>query len=214
MDIDETPGSDPSGSRPGRDETESNGDNFEPGSVPIRDRRKLHSKSPDEATEKGSEAVPPELDDLGKAKSEAAAYLDDLKRLKAEFDNYRKRVLKEQTLLVETAALGVISRLISVMDNFELAVAAAEQTNDFQTMLKGVEMVYGELKEVLKAEGLEVIEAKGRSFDPNIHEAALEIPGDGSGNAVVGEVLRPGYSLKGRVIRPAMVKVTQKASGD
>jgi molecular chaperone GrpE len=83
-------------------------------------------------------------------------------------------------------------------------------------MLKGVEMVFGELKEVFASEGLERLEAKGKPFDPNLHEAALEIPGDGSQDEplVVVEELRPGYLFRGRVLRPAMVKVARRSDGN
>lgn len=191
--------------------------------VTVKDRRKLRADAPDSGAsidEEGSgqaaestprpaaEASP--ADQLTEARAEAASHLDDLRRLKAEFDNYRKRVLREQTALAEAASGSMIERLLGVLDNFNLALSAAEETQDFAKMLKGVEMVYGELGEVLRAEGLEPIDAKGKPFDPNLHEAALEVPGDDSGHLIVSEVLRPGYRLKGRIIRPAMVKVTQK----
>jgi molecular chaperone GrpE len=160
-----------------------------------------------------SQEIPSIAEELAKAREEAAGYLDDLQRLKAEFDNYRKRTIKEQSRLVENASVRLIAELLGVLDDFELAVAAAEETKDFERMLKGVEMVYGELKEVLGAAGLEPIDAKGKPFDPMVHEAALEAPGDGSGVNVVSEVLRNGYKFKGSVLRPAMVKVTQDASG-
>jgi molecular chaperone GrpE len=171
--------------------------------VKVRDRRRVH---PDE------ESSEPSPDgELEKAKSEAAAHLEDLQRLKAEFENYRKRVLREQTELVERASVGLVGRLLTVLDNFDLAVLSAEETKDFEKMLKGLELVYGELKEVLRQQGLEPIEAKGRPFDPNLHEAAVEVPGDETGDLVVTEVLRPGYALKGKILRPAMVKVTRKS---
>lgn len=187
--------------------------------VKVHDRRKLREDdgAQDAPGPKDASLIPevtepaPEEDPLLKAQAEAASYLDDLQRLKAEFDNFRKRVLKEQTAIVESAAGGLVARLLLVLDNFELAVAAAEETREFDKMLKGVEMVFGELKEVMKAEGLETIVAKGHEFDPTMHEAALEVPGDDSGRTVVSEILRPGYLFKGRVLRPAMVKVTQKA---
>jgi molecular chaperone GrpE len=151
------------------------------------------------------------LDLLAVAQAEAAAHLDDLKRLKAEFENYRKRIIKEQSELVERAAAPLVARLLGVLDNFELAVAAAEESKDFEKMLRGIEMVYGELNEVLGSEGLTRIQAKGMAFDPNLHEAALELAGDEGGDPVVAEVLRPGYLFKGRVLRPAMVKVIRKS---
>jgi len=185
--------------------------------IPIRDKRiRL-----DEADEGGASVVgasppmseaPSEDDQVAAARRQAASHLDDLLRLKAEFDNYRKRTLKEQTRLLEMAAVGTIAQLLGVLDHFDLAVAAANQTQDYAKMLKGVEMVHSELKDVLRASGLEILDAVGKPFDPNVHEAATEEEGDGSGVMVVGQVLRNGYKFKDMVLRPAMVKVTQDAS--
>ena len=150
---------------------------------------------------------------LEAARAEAAGYLDDLQRLKAEFDNYRKRIVKEQTGLLERASAGLLHRLLPVLDNFELAVASAEESREFDRMLKGIEMVFGELKEVLTAEGLTAIAAKGHSFDPNYHEAALTVDGDDDGEPYVAEELRSGYTYKGRVLRPSMVKVARRHTG-
>jgi molecular chaperone GrpE len=113
---------------------------------------------------------------------------------------------------VERATAGLVARLLPVLDNFELAVAAAEESHDFERMLKGIEMVFGELREVLASEGLKAIPAKGRTFDPNFHEAAFEVPGEGDGEPYVAEELRPGYTFKGRVLRPSMVKVARKGA--
>jgi molecular chaperone GrpE len=140
----------------------------------------------------------------------AAEYLEDLKRLKAEFENYRKRVLKEQTRAVDLAAEPVMAKLLEVLDEFELALMAAERTPDFERFVRGVEMVYAKLTDVLRSEGLERIEAEGKPFDPARHEALLQSEGEAEGEPVVADVLRPGYTLKGRVIRPAGVKVTRR----
>jgi len=148
--------------------------------------------------------------ELEAAKAEAASYREDLQRLKAEFDNYRKRVVKAQTSLLERASANLVHRLLPVLDNFELAVASAEESREFDRMLKGIEMVFGELKEVLGAEGLAPIAAKGRPFDPNVHEAALQVDGDGEGEPYVADELRTGYTYKGMVLRPAMVKVAHR----
>ena len=143
------------------------------------------------------------------AKAQAAEYLDHLRRLKAEFDNYRKRVLKEQTRAVELATEPLMSKLLEVLDEFELALIAAERKPEFERFLHGVEMVYAKLKDILRSEGLEQIEAQGKAFDPELHEALLQGDDSGEGEARVSDVLRPGYRLKGRVIRPAGVKVSR-----
>lgn len=144
------------------------------------------------------------------AERRAAEYLDDLKRLKAEFENYRKRVLREQTRSVELAAEPVMARLLEVLDEFELALMAAERSPNFDEFVRGVEMVYAKLTDVLRAEGLERIEAAGKPFDPSRHEALLQAEGEPEGEAYVADVLRPGYTLRGRVLRPAGVKVTRR----
>ena len=147
--------------------------------------------------------------ELEEAKRQAAEYLEHLQRLQAEFANYKKRVLREQTRAVEMASEPMIARLLEVLDEFDLALIAAEQRPDFDKFLHGVELVYAKLKDILAAEGLRRIDAEGKPFDPQQHEALLQT-GSGDGEPVVSDVLRPGYTLKGRVIRPAGVKVTRK----
>jgi molecular chaperone GrpE len=147
--------------------------------------------------------------DLDKARAEAESYLDDLRRLQADFDNYRKRTLREQTARAASASQALVTRLLPVLDNFELAVSSAEQSRDFDRMLKGVEMVFGELREVLEAEGLVRIEAEGKPFDPERHEAVIAVEQEGSEPGMVVDIVRAGYELGGKVLRPAMVKVAK-----
>jgi molecular chaperone GrpE len=147
--------------------------------------------------------------DLGKARAEAESYLDDLRRLQADFDNYRKRTLREQTARAASASQALVARLLPVLDNFELAVSAAEQSRDFDRMLKGVEMVFGELREVLEGEGLVKIEAEGKPFDPERHEAVIAVEQEDTEPGMVVDIVRTGYELRGKVLRPAMVKVAK-----
>ena len=147
--------------------------------------------------------------DLASAQGEARQYLDHLRRLQAEFDNYRKRVVKEQTELAELGAMPVARRMLEVLDDFELALMSAEDQPDFERFLKGVELVYAKLVDALKAEGLERMQAEGAPFDPELHEALMQT-GEGEGEPVVADVLRPGYTLKGRVLRPAGVRVERE----
>ena len=147
--------------------------------------------------------------DLARARAEAESYLDDLRRLQADFDNYRKRTLREQTARAASASQALVARLLPVLDNFELAVSAAEQSRDFDRMLKGVEMVLGALREVLQGEGLVKIEAEGKPFDPERHEAVIAVEQEGSEPGMVVDIVRAGYELGGKVLRPAMVKVAK-----
>lgn len=182
------------------------------------DRREAELGHPDpqeEAAAEGAAAssaesspgVPDGADrDVETARAEADQYREHLQRLQAEFDNYRKRVLREQTSAVEMAAQPVISRLLEVLDDFDLALMHAQDRPDFDRFLHGVELVYAKLLDTLKAEGLERMDALGKPFDPETHEALMG-SGDGDGDPVVADVLRPGYTLKGRVLRPAGVRV-------
>jgi len=147
--------------------------------------------------------------DLDKARAEAESYLDDLRRLQADFDNYRKRTLREQTARAAAASQALVARLLPVLDNFELAVSAAEQSRDFDRMLKGVEMVLGALREVLEGEGLVKIEAEGKPFDPERHEAVIAVEQEDAEPGTILDIVRAGYELGGKVLRPAMVKVAK-----
>jgi molecular chaperone GrpE len=146
---------------------------------------------------------------LTQIESERNEYLDTLRRVQAEFENYRKRVIKEQTALVDRATSGLVEQLLPVLDSFELALKNLDSagSDDIESVRKGVELVYAELLGVLEKAGLSRIEAEGKPFDPNVHEAVMQE--DGDGEPVVTDVLRTGYTLKGRVLRPAMVKVTR-----
>ena len=158
------------------------------------------------AEEDGQAAI---VADLAAVRAEADSYLDDLRRLQADFDNYRKRMLREQTARIASASQGLVAKLLPVLDNFELAVSHAEQSRDFDRMLKGVEMVFGELREVLQGEGLVKIEAEGKPFDPERHEAVVAVEQEGAEPGTVVDVVRTGYELRGKVLRPAMVKVAK-----
>jgi molecular chaperone GrpE len=162
---------------------------------------------PPDVGEADTEATAEEPEDaLATARGEVAQYREHLQRLQAEFENYRKRVLREQTQAVDLAARPVIARLLEVLDDFDLALMHAQDRPDFDRFLHGVELVYAKLVDTLRTEGLERIEAQGKPFDPEQHEALMQ-SGDGDGDPVVADVLRPGYTLKGRVLRPAGVRV-------
>jgi molecular chaperone GrpE len=185
--------------------------------VKVTDRRRIREEeaapttpppTPSDTPGSGERPSLPEPE-LAAARKEAAEYRDHLMRLQAEFDNYRKRVLKEQTRALELAAEPIVRRMLEVLDEFELALMAAEQKPDFDRFLHGVELVYAKLLDTLAAEGLERIDAEGKPFDPERHEALMG-SGAGDGEPVVADVLRQGYTLKGRVVRPAGVRVTHE----
>jgi len=125
-------------------------------------------------------------------------YRDALIRLQADFENYKKRILKQQTEHLERAAQSLVEKLLPVLDTADLALAhgGGEDVKHITTALVSA----------LEREGLERIDPSGGPFDPTLHEAVAHEPSDG-GEQEVAEVLRAGYRWKGRVLRPAMVKV-------
>jgi molecular chaperone GrpE len=128
-------------------------------------------------------------------------------RVQADFENYRKRMLREQTEAIGRANEGLLEQLLPVVDSFELALYQLGEADD--QVRKGVELVFSELVNVLEKAGLERIDAAGVPFDPNVHEAVMQEGGD-DGEPVVTETVRTGYRLKGRLLRPAMVKVARE----
>jgi molecular chaperone GrpE len=133
-------------------------------------------------------------------------HLDQLKRVAAEFDNYRKRVARDQQSLAARAHERLVKELLPVLDDLERALDAAEEHQE-ATLEDGVRLVQRELEEALAKEGLEEIATNGR-FDPHVHEALLSQPSDKEEGAIV-EVLQKGYRLGDRVLRPARVVVSQ-----
>jgi molecular chaperone GrpE len=137
-------------------------------------------------------------------------YLDQLLRLKAEFENYRKRMNREREEFAKFAMQELVSDLLTVIDNLENALLASEKTEDFRALHEGVEMTRKEALRILGQWGLEEVQAVGERFDPEKHEAVMHVDSDEEEDRIVEE-LRKGYSLKGRLIRPSMVKVAGRS---
>ena len=141
--------------------------------------------------------------------AERDQYLDHLQRLKAEFENYRKRVQRDNEALVLRAGEGVIESLLPVVDNMQRALEPAERHEEGQ-LIKGVELVAGQLRSVLEGHGLdEVPAAPGLPFDPSVHEAVVAQESDEYSEGMISAVLEPGYLLHGRLLRPARVIVAR-----
>ncbi len=151
----------------------------------------------------------PSAVELARATAERDQYLDHLQRLKAEFENYRKRVQRDNEALVLRAGEGVIESLLPVLDNMARTLEAAEQHEEGQ-LIKGVEIVSGQLRSVLEGHGLdEVPAAPGLPFDPNVHEAVVAQESDEYSEGAIVAVLEAGYLLHGRLLRPARVIVAR-----
>lgn len=134
----------------------------------------------------------------------AAADKDKYLRLLAEYDNFRKRSIKERLDASADATAKAALEIISVIDNFERAMAAECSDEGYK---KGVEMIYGQFTEVIKKLGVEEIEALGKEFDPNLHNAVSQVEDENFGENTVSQVYQKGYKLGGKVIRCAMVVV-------
>ncbi|WP_407307192.1 nucleotide exchange factor GrpE [Desulfosporosinus sp. SB140] len=146
--------------------------------------------------------------ELKQAKEKSDETYDQLLRLQADFDNFRKRTLKEKTELIKYASEHLVSEMLPVLDNFERAVSSAQNNPDFSAFSQGVEMILRQLQTALSKEGLKAMEAVGQPFDPNLHEAVLRVESDEHEENTVVEELQKGYYLKEKVLRPCMVKVS------
>jgi len=143
--------------------------------------------------------------------SERDEHLNDLKRVAAEFENYRKRVLRDQESLVARAHERLVKELLPVLDDLERALAAAEEHEETK-LEDGVRLVHRELADALEREGLAEIETAG-VFDPHVHEALLSQPSDKQEGSVL-EVVQKGYRLGDRVLRPARVVIAAPREDD
>ncbi|MGM0853197.1 MAG: nucleotide exchange factor GrpE [Bacillota bacterium] len=130
-------------------------------------------------------------------------------RLRADFDNFRRRVNVESEAKEKYRAQGLITELLPALDNFERALNIDADNDQTKTLLQGMEMVHRSIFEALKKEGVEPIEAVGQEFDPHLHQAVMQTEDENFNSNVVVEEFQKGYKLKDRVIRPSMVKVNQ-----
>jgi molecular chaperone GrpE len=154
------------------------------------------------------EAVKVLLAAVHDARAEAGTYLDDLRRVAADFDNFRKRAIRDQQSIVDRAAERVLSSMLPVLDSFDAALAIEPTTETEEQLLRGMRGTHAQLMDVLAKEGLAPIPTVGEPFDPEVHEAVTTSGGDA---LVVAQELRRGYRLRGRVLRAALVALE---SGD
>lgn len=142
--------------------------------------------------------------DLSDQKKKTDEYFEHLKRNMAEFDNFKKRIHKEKDNMYNTITSDLLSDLVPIMDNFEKAMQTECKDESFKN---GIEMIYIQIKDSLTKLGLEEIDTKGATFDPNLHEAVMHIEDENFGEKEIVEEFRKGYKLGDKVIRHSMVKV-------
>lgn len=129
-------------------------------------------------------------------------------RAQADFDNFRRRTLKEKEELGQYASMKLIGQLLPVVDNFERAVAAASVNGDFESLAKGVDMIFRQLEQTLEQEGLKAMNVVGEPFNPEFHQAIMQVDSDEHEEGIILEEVQKGYILKDKILRPAMVKVS------
>jgi molecular chaperone GrpE len=142
-----------------------------------------------------------------------AAELADLNqrflRVAADFENYKRRTAQEKEDLLKYSNAKIIGELLPVLDTFQLALKNPGGSPEAQNVVKGVEMIYRQMMQVLEQAGMSKIEAVGQPFDPKLHEAIMQVEDDSMPEDTVVEELRAGYMLKEKVLRPSMVKVSK-----
>jgi molecular chaperone GrpE len=130
-------------------------------------------------------------------------------RLRADFDNFRRRANLDREANEKYKAQSIVTELLPAIDNFERALNVEPDNEQTKSLLQGMEMVYRSLVEALKKEGVEPIETVGQEFDPHLHQAVMQGEDENFGSNIVTEEFQKGYKLKDRIIRPSMVKVNQ-----
>jgi len=175
------------------------------------DIEEAESKSDMGETEK--ETAEPEEKTAGELKSEYEEKLkereDRYLRLAAEFDNYKKRNARMYENMVQLSREGIIVPILDLVDNFERALDAAEKNSDFDSLKEGTRLIYQQVSDLLKKEGVEAIEAVGQKFDPNLHEAMMQVDSVEYPEGIIAQEMVRGYKMNGKVIRHSKVVVSR-----
>ena len=161
------------------------------------------------AEQTDAEPIDAAAEALVKAENEAAEWRDKYLRLQAEFDNYRKRTLKEKMSLVESGGENVIKALLPVVDDVDRALAAMEKSDDVEALRGGVRLIAQKFNEVMRQQGVSEIEAVGKEFDVDHLEAVARFPIEGKSSGEIIDVVQKGYKLGEKVIRYAKVVVAE-----
>lgn len=146
--------------------------------------------------------ISPEMEKLQAEKQESE---DRLKRLQADFENFRRRTRQEKEDLAAVVIQGMLTDMLPLLDNFQRAMAA--EAKDIESFKQGVEMIYKQFQEALAKNGLEAIDTTNAKFDPNFHQAVMRVQDPEKEDEMIAAELQKGYMAKGRVLRPSMVQV-------
>lgn len=160
------------------------------------------------ATPQAAPAAPSTEELVAAAKKEAAANHDRYMRAMADLENYRKRAIREKDELRQFAAAGVTEDIIPILDNLALGLSAARKQTEVKPVVEGIGLVLEQLKTALTRHGLKEVNPLGEAFDPNLHDCISHQPHDTIAEEKVSQVVRLGYTLNGRLLRPASVVVS------
>ena len=158
-----------------------------------------------EAGDAGGEQAQDPAAELEALKKQLAEGAERMKRLQADFENFRRRTRQEKEELSNMVVQDFIKELLPMLDNFDRAMAA--EATDAAKFQQGVEMIYNQLTEILKNKGMELIDTKDAKFDPNFHQAVMRVENPDLEDEAIAMELQKGYMVKGKVIRPSMVQV-------
>lgn len=186
---DETMKEEPSAGQEGRSESTDAADN--------------KSTQADQNTEE--DKVSQELDELRRQVEE---HQQKVLRTQADFDNFRRRTRQEKEEKAKYASQNLIEQLLPVLDNFERALDSSKTSNDFEALAKGVDMIFRQIDQLMDQEGLKRMETVGQPFNPDFHQAIMQVESEEYEEGYIVEEVQKGYMLKDKVIRPAMVKVS------
>lgn len=169
---------------------------------------KQEAEETSEAEGKAAEEAQGDPAEVKEARAQAEELQQRLLRAQADFDNFRRRTVKEKEELAQYASSKLVTQLLPVLDNFERALAAAQTGSEEQSFVKGVDMIFRQFMQVLEQEGVKAMNAVGEPFNPEFHQAIMQVESEEHEEGTVVEEVQKGYMLKDRVLRPAMVKVS------
>jgi len=171
----------------------------------------MNSSQETDSTEDTSSTINEEINkikaELEEKNKKCQEYFKALQRSVAEFDNYRKRVLREREALRDDIIGDTVAEFLPVLDNLERAINSCDNNTDVNSLLEGVKMVFKQFKDILTKLGVEEIQAVGETFNPELHNAVMHVEDEEAGENVIIEEFQKGYKLKEKVIRHSMVKV-------
>ncbi|PKI23328.1 nucleotide exchange factor GrpE [Staphylococcus succinus] len=170
---------------------------------------KVKDNLQEDNTEEIESDADPKDEEIEQLKKDVQEKEEKYLRLYAEFENYKRRIQKENQTMKEYKAQDVLNDILPTIDNIERALQIDGEDEQFKSLKKGVEMVHESLINALKNNGLEKIETEGQQFDPNVHQAVVQDDNPDFESGEITQELQRGYKLKDRVLRPSMVKVNQ-----